>query len=132
SFNDSKEMSCLSEKETEAKTMNFLERGGRSPLNYAVKTCSRLISSKDYDCGFVDGVESSSAIGALVNQYAPEFIEVAKNYDAELCEDLNVDPLSRTDLKSYCREWTGDRFVLKSTEMTNAEIDSALVAINSA
>lgn len=37
SFNNSKEMSCLSEKETEAKTMNFLERGGRSPLNYAVK-----------------------------------------------------------------------------------------------
>lgn len=131
SFNDSKEMSCLSEKETEAKTMNFLERGGRSPLNYAVKKCSRVISSKDYDCGFVDGVESTSAIGALVNQYAPEFVEVAKNYDAELCEDLNIDALSRTDLKSYCREWNGDRFVLKSTEMTNSEIDSALIAINS-
>ena len=122
-----KEADCIDDQKTKAESLSFLGRGGRSVLNYAVKECSSLISSKNYECGFIDGVEPTSEIGKLIDQQADEFVAIAQHYDAALCDELNVDETSVSELQSYCREWDGAKFQLKTTDLKKQDIDMALV-----
>ncbi|EKN4567799.1 hypothetical protein PXQ59_002157 [Vibrio parahaemolyticus] len=125
---------CFSEKMAEAQTKRFMERGGRSARNYAVKQCSDKLSSRDIDCGFFHKVEidesTESSIVNLINSYEKEFVAAAEEYDAAFCSSLNTSLMAETELQAYCRDWNGKQFELKSTDLKRHEINKMLVNLN--
>lgn len=122
-----KESECFDQYNREGEGLTFLERGGRSILNYTVKKCSSKLDSRDYDCGTIDGVSSDSEIGKLINANAVQYVELAKQFDAAQCDELNVNDLSETSLQSYCRKWNGSSFALKTTNLSTQDIEAQLI-----
>lgn len=117
---------CLNEQKKVAAKVGFMQAGGRSPLNYAVKMCSQKVRGEIYDCGSVRNY-SNSAINKTIDEFAVQYIELANQYQGIICNQESQTDTSYEQAKNLCREWDSESFILKSSSLDVVKANESVI-----
>ncbi|MEZ9619568.1 hypothetical protein AB4264_24160 [Vibrio sp. 10N.261.55.B8] len=117
---------CLDKEKKVAQKVGFMQAGGRSPLNYAVKVCGQKVRGEIYDCGSVRNYSNSST-NKTIDEFAVKYIELANQYQGIICNQESQTDTSYEQAKHLCREWDSESFILKSSNLDVAKANDSVI-----
>ncbi|EMI4513172.1 hypothetical protein V6560_000661 [Vibrio parahaemolyticus] len=131
SWSNNEVAQCLEEQKKIGAKIGFMEAGGRSPLNYAVKMCSQKVRGEIYDCGSIRNY-SNSSINKTIDEFAVKYIELANQYQGIICNQESATETSYEQAKHLCRTWDSESFILKSSTLDVAKANESVILLTAA